>query len=866
MTEFLLGMLSNALGELVADLFGESLAERADRRALQRALEVAVIRAERQFATEYAAHDPELATALTSNTRFADLPSVRAALRELLARPFHDPGGAVGVLRGSFADVLPERVERARVDAAVKAFLAALGREVLYIPQLRELYALSFGKLSAESGRATAEHTAAMAHSVAAVAASIGALREDLRLLAAPELRLLAAPRPPAERPRPWHNLPQRSYAEFIGRHAERAQLTRLLLPHPRSRHFVVTVDGIGGVGKSALALELAYGYREQHAALPEPERFAAIVWVSAKRTLLTAGGIQQRRQSFNTLDDLFRELATVLEQPALMQASPDERRSLVEHALTAQRTLLIVDNLETVDDEELLSFLRELPDPTKAIITTRHRIDIAYAIRLTGMAHEDAQRLMQVESEAKGVRLAPAELDELERRTGGVPLAMQWSIGLMSLGHSVEVVLRRLGQGQSDIARFCFDESAARIRGRDAHRLLLALALFERSVQRDMLGEVAGLADDPIGRDEGLAELLRLSLVNQKGERFQLLPLTHAFARGELEQHPELARALRERWLETLIALVQPYRVPHHLQPSPGILLREGQHLKHLAHWAEQEQRLDVYLAVLPGLLVHYDVTGNWSALLEICRQGLEYGDLLGVNDSDRVLYSVMAWVQSQQAAHDDAAQAVSLALESSRSRSDLAWEVEALGRFAQVVRRAGDTVRAAELCDEALALIERLPPEQQAFARGDIEFERAKLARDGGDYALARTLFLEAQRIFPIDSDAARFNPERAWGIAGNVGFTLHQLGELDEAAELYRRSLEFFRQSGGRGYTATLLTRFAALEQQRGNHAAARTYAEEALELSQRLKLVVEQRQATSLLTELDAMHQPGVDDGP
>ena len=148
MTEFLLGMLSNALGELVADLFGESLAERADRRALQRALEVAVIRAERQFATEYAAHDPELATALTSNTRFADLPSVRAALRELLARPFHDPGGAVGVLRGSFADVLPERVERARVDAAVKAFLAALGREVLYIPQLRELYALSFGKQS----------------------------------------------------------------------------------------------------------------------------------------------------------------------------------------------------------------------------------------------------------------------------------------------------------------------------------------------------------------------------------------------------------------------------------------------------------------------------------------------------------------------------------------------------------------------------------------------------------------------------------------------------------------------------------------------------------------------------------------------
>lgn len=44
--------------------------------------------------------------------------------------------------------------------------------------------------------------------------------------------------------------------------------------------------------------------------------------------------------------------------------------------------------------------------------------------------------------------------------------------------------VLRRLGSGQSDIARFCFSESVARIRHRDAYRLLLALALFEQRVR----------------------------------------------------------------------------------------------------------------------------------------------------------------------------------------------------------------------------------------------------------------------------------------------------------------------------------------------------------------------------------------------
>ena len=102
---------------------------------------------------------------------------------------------------------------------------------------------------------------------------------------------------------------------------------------------------------------------------LAPDERFEAIIWSSAKRTLLTAGGIQQRAQSFTTLADLYREIATVLEQPITLQADADGRRGLIERALTAQRTLLIVDNLETVDDEELLSFLREIPDPTKVIV-----------------------------------------------------------------------------------------------------------------------------------------------------------------------------------------------------------------------------------------------------------------------------------------------------------------------------------------------------------------------------------------------------------------------------------------------------------------------------------------------------------------
>jgi len=844
-------LLVNTLGQLLGEVTGESIEELLDRRALERGLVAAVGRAEQRFARAYRAQDAELADALAAQPRLADLPSVRAALRDLLTHPFHDPAQPVARLQRSFGDVLPERVERARVDAAVSAFLSYLGQEVLYIPQLRDLYGLAFQKSAAESSRRVASSAGAMAQ-------SIEALRSEIKQLPAPQAALaLPAPARPPERQRPWHNLPQRSYTRFVGRQAELERLTQLLLPHPRSRHFVVTLDGIGGVGKSALALELAYRYRDNYATLTPDERFEAIVWASAKRTLLTAGGIQQRAQSFNTLADLYREIATVLEQPAILQADADRRRGLVERALTAQRTLLIVDNLETVDDEELLSFLREIPDPTKVIVTTRHRIDIAYTIRLAGMPEPDAQALMLVEAARKNVELPADITGDLYRRTGGLPLAIVWSIGLISLGHSVDSVLRRLGSGHSDIARFCFAESVARIRERDAYRLLLALALFESHASRATLAEVAGLAGDVIGRDDGLAELLQLSLVEQKGERFFLLPLTQSYVLDELAARPELEKELRERWVAHLVEIARPYRVFHHLQPSPSTLMRKGHHLVGLAHWTRERQRPDVYLEILPALLAYADTSGTWADVLAYGQLGLENAALLSRDDILPPIYCALAWVQSQQGRHAEAEQSLTTALEIQQRLGDARWQVEILSRLAQVARRAGDLSRAEDICQRALDLIDYLPSNEAAYARAELEYELGKVARDRGEWSIARLRFLETQRVYFLDEEQSIFNPERAWGVASNIAYVLHQQGELEEAAGQYRRSLAFFRETGGRGYLTTLLVRLAALEEQRGDHAAALGYAREALDWSRKLGMVHERAQAEVIVGRLEPL---------
>jgi LuxR family glucitol operon transcriptional activator len=575
-------------------------------------------------------------------------------------------------------------------------------------------------------------------------------------------------------------------------------QLAKLMLPYPRSRHFAVTLDGIGGVGKSALALEFAHRHREHYAALTEDERFEAIVWVTAKRTLLTASGIQQRQQTFSTLADLYREIANVLEVPAILQVDMEQQRTLVERALSNQRTLLVIDNLETVDDEELLTFIRELPDPTKVIVTTRHRIDIAMPIRVLGMPYDDAHELMSAEAASKQIELTAEDVDNLFRRTAGVPLALVWSIALMSLGHGVEAVLRRLGSGHSDIARFCFTESIEHIRDRDAYRLLLALALFEYSVNRVMLGEVAGLGDDEIGRDDGLVALEQLSLVNKEGDRFSLLPLTRTFALEELKKQTEIEQEIRRNWIDVLVTLAKPYADLVWRQEDRRALHMEGTHLMALFAWYNQSEQPDVLLAIIPAVLGYLDIKGQWGEIPTIAQIGLEYAKLTGnLKTFTLISTHTMAWILSHQGCQEEAERHVIEAFDAAQQMENIAWQCEVLIHYSQILRRSGRMEEALIRCHEALSLADGLYDPSMPFVRAEIEYELGKIARDKGDWHVSREHFLAARDIFRTDEDEPPFNLEFAMGIYASLGFVSQQLGDLQAASQIYAHCLRVHKR---------------------------------------------------------------------
>jgi LuxR family glucitol operon transcriptional activator len=527
----------------------------------------------------------------------------------------------------------------------------------------------------------------------------------------------------------------------------------------------------------------------------------------------------------------------------------------LVERALISKRTLLIVDNLETVDEEEVLTFLHELPDPTKAIVTTRHRIDIAYGIRLTGMPRTDALAFIALETTHKRINLETTAVEDLYRRTGGIPLAIVWSIALMGLGYSSESVLRRLGSGHSDIARFCFQESISSIRDRNAYHLLTALAFFEASVNRKMLGEVAGLGDDEIGRDDALAELLQLSLVNQERDRFTLLPLTRSFVLDTLKQESELEQLLREQWVKHLTDFVRPYTDLYWLQYELRQILQEGMHLVTLVSWCQSVGRLDVVLKVFPALAIYYDHMGQWTDLLTIGQMALENAQLTG--DSEILVFvetHAMSFVLSQQGRYAEAEQHISHALEVARHLGDVSWQCEVLVDYSRIMRRCKRFDEAVDRCQQALELVTPPNNRRQIYLKHYVKYELGKIARDRGDWHTAQVHFLAARDVFRHDQSDPVFNRELAWGILGNLGFVAHQLGDLAGAEQMYLQALPRYRELGSRSNIPVLLVRLATLEEQRGNREAALKYADEALDWSQKLGMVREQALAEAVSARL------------
>ncbi|HLO15271.1 MAG TPA: NB-ARC domain-containing protein, partial [Anaerolineales bacterium] len=324
-------------------------------------------------------------------------------------------------------------------------------------------------------------------------------------------------------------NLPRRPY--FVGRDEEIKAILQSL--QPNSRTFIIGIEGIGGVGKSTLAIEVSHRCMES-------DLFEAVIWISAQESILTLHGIEPVIPEAKTLADILITIGTNLGNPTIGNLSIQDQIRRAYNLLARQTTLLILDNFESLSKNEqrdILDFLRRSPITLKVIITSRERVSEGQVIRLQGLSFEESNALLEWDAQQKNIHLTKDQSTYLVNLTGGLPLALLWVQGQISvLGYSVTQVLDKLSlDADIPILQYCFNHSWNLLGQSDARKLLFILALQPDPVSRTALQEIAGiLTNEHFGNE--ISHLLQLSLIDHEHGKdyFSILPLTRRFIRTQ--------------------------------------------------------------------------------------------------------------------------------------------------------------------------------------------------------------------------------------------------------------------------------------------------------------------------------------------
>ena len=229
-------------------------------------------------------------------------------------------------------------------------------------------------------------------------------------------------------------NLPSPDFDEtgFIGRDDfVQRTIDAVFGPYP-----VITILGAGGIGKSAVALKVAYDILD----LPDGP-FELIVWSSSKTHTLSGTRIQRITDSIVSSLDLISNVADDLGR---IGADPVE--GLLED-LAAVPTLLILDNLETVLDDRIRAFLSRLPSGSKVLVTSRIGLGaFEYPLQLGAMDRDETIALMRALARVRGVqglvKCSNQELREYTARLYDNPGFVKWFVAGAQAGTPPEDLL----------------------------------------------------------------------------------------------------------------------------------------------------------------------------------------------------------------------------------------------------------------------------------------------------------------------------------------------------------------------------------------------------------------------------------------
>ena len=426
----------------------------------------------------------------------------------------------------------------------------------------------------------------------------------------------------------PYSTLPRQT--AFFGRTMELAFVAHCL--QPAFKGWGVVLDGPGGIGKTALAIEAAHR--------APAELYPLKLFVSAKQTRLDPDGPRPvGEHRVNNYFELLTELGMALGREEVQRTADESLPELIRHALAPQRALLVLDNLEALTREErrsIYNLLETLPAQCRAIVTSRRRDETAArTLRLDKLDFAATCQLLAELAERAGsegktiAALSEEEQASLYAETGGNPLLLTWVAAQMSRNRgrcrTLPEAVQRLKtaherekeDANNDPLEFIYGDLLDTFSDNE-NALLSALALFAEPAPLAWLLPIANLS--PKAAETALDDLRdrALLLADDAQGTWLLPPLCTLF----LKRHRPQAVALAGQRLgkeATVLAL------------QHGGNAEDGAPFHALeAVWPRIEAALPLLLAgenarlqqVCAALNEFLNFSGRWNALLQLSQQ----------------------------------------------------------------------------------------------------------------------------------------------------------------------------------------------------------------------------------------------------
>lgn len=345
-------------------------------------------------------------------------------------------------------------------------------------------------------------------------------------------------------------------YFRVLAHHCDRFFGRQAVLDSVRDalalRHPIVSFDGLGGVGKSAIAIELT---RQ----LYHSKEYQFIVSLSAK-SRVWQGHVATRVPGFSGITEFLREIGLVLGIDE--QNSIEQLKSEIISLMHGIQGLILIDNIEDVHDEQILRFLsREVPEPVKIIVTSRIDRGLgAISVPIPEMNDDEARELFEHELERQGFSRSPADTSAIKRileATGRLPLAIKWAASIAARENALtqaEKVFSGCPAEKTEFLSFCFKtmfdqlpvlarQTAILYPYLDESWTLPVLSIALDSTEQDILDAIHEL------KERGIA----LSTGSFSDQMPKVLPLTRDFLAIKLREDRAIEEAAEERLSKAL-------------------------------------------------------------------------------------------------------------------------------------------------------------------------------------------------------------------------------------------------------------------------------------------------------------------------